>query len=98
GIEARVAFGARRPQQPLALGEAQRLPVDVVLLRDDADHEIGLAGFLHVSSWRTSAFLIRPNARRSAFDRSSRSGGSTSRTAMTRSPRRPSREDGAPRS
>src|SRR5205085_6595338 len=42
-IEARVAFGARRLEQPLALVEAQRLRMDVVLLRHRADHVIRLA-------------------------------------------------------
>ena len=43
GVEAGVALGARRLQQPFALVQAQRLRVDVVLLRHRADHVVGLA-------------------------------------------------------
>src|SRR5262249_52038887 len=39
-VEARVAFGARRLQQTLALGEAQGLGVDAGALGDDADHVV----------------------------------------------------------
>ena len=41
--EPRVAVGPRRLQEPFALVEAQRLRVDVVLLRHRADHVVGLA-------------------------------------------------------
>jgi hypothetical protein len=43
GVQPRVAFGPRRLQEPLALVQAQRLRVNVVLLRDRADHVVRLA-------------------------------------------------------
>ena len=45
GVEARVAVGARRLEQSFALVEAERLRVDVVLLRHRADHVVRLAAF-----------------------------------------------------
>ena len=43
GIQAGIALGAGRLQQSLALVQAQRLRVDVVLLRHRADHVVRLA-------------------------------------------------------
>ena len=43
-VQARVAFRARRLQQPFALVEPQRLRMDVVLRGNGADHVVALAG------------------------------------------------------
>src|SRR5688572_30605436 len=98
-IQPRIAVGTRRLQQPFALVEAQRLRMDVVLLRHGADHVIRLPAFGTFGHHpRPMSLLIFPNSRSSSFDRSSRTLGSISRTSTTRSPRRPSRGEGIPRS
>src|SRR6185503_9842066 len=98
-IEPRIALGPRRLQQSLALVEPQRLGMDVVLLRDGADHVVRLPAFSALGHYFClMSLLIRPNSRSSSFDRSSSTFGSINRTSTTRSPRRPSRLDGAPRS
>ena len=61
-VESRVAFRARRLEQPLALVEPQRLRVDVVALRHHADHVVGLAASLHSHGghpFRSSAHVLR---------------------------------------